>query len=215
LRENAALNVQLLELTQDFINSAKMYGRVIILERFLETGGGVQSPVHRPGQAPQKTITPVHMGGVAGGDKYIVNNIMFKFAVDSHDIYGDDRWAAKAAGLELLGYCAYFNTHIPGLSLPLVAVVDFMGYRLICESVLPITRRSLVYGSCDAGKTVHKKNKYFSRMMKEAGKALGLGSESPGLGEEKIWSATDAEGHIGRDHRFYLVKNPPYNYVVI
>lgn len=74
---------------------------------------------------------------------------MFKFAVDSHSIYGGDRWAAKAAGylipefgrfsssffivyfrLELLGFSTYFNANIPGLSLPLVAVVDFMGFRL-------------------------------------------------------------------------------------
>jgi hypothetical protein len=78
-----------------------------------------------------KTIDPVLLGGVAGGDKYIVNHIVFKFAVDSHNLYGGDRWAAKAAGLELLGFGAYFNSKIPGLSLPLVALVDFMGFRLI------------------------------------------------------------------------------------
>jgi hypothetical protein len=33
-------------------------------------------PVH------EKTIKPVHLGGVAGGQKYIVHNILFKFALD-------------------------------------------------------------------------------------------------------------------------------------
>lgn len=28
-----------------------------------------------------KTIKPTAMGGIVGGDKYIVNNILFKFAV--------------------------------------------------------------------------------------------------------------------------------------
>jgi hypothetical protein len=39
-----------------------------------------------------KTIDPVGLGGLAGGDKYIVNNIVFKFAVDSHGIYDSDHW---------------------------------------------------------------------------------------------------------------------------
>ena len=32
--------------------------------------------------------------------------------------------------LELLGFSTYFTAKIPGLSLPLVALVDFMGFRL-------------------------------------------------------------------------------------
>ena len=29
----------------------------------------------------KKTIKPISIGGIAGGDKYLVNNILFKFAV--------------------------------------------------------------------------------------------------------------------------------------
>jgi hypothetical protein len=38
---------------------------------------------------------------MVGGDKYIVHNILFKFAVDSNDFFGSDFAAAKVAGHEL------------------------------------------------------------------------------------------------------------------
>ena len=45
----------------------------------------------------------------AGGDKYIVRNILFKFAVDSNGLYCGDYGAMKVAGHELKGIIAYFN----------------------------------------------------------------------------------------------------------
>ena len=90
-----------------------------------------------------KTIKPTAMGGIVGGDKYIVNNILFKFAVgtfkksrtsghvgadslalcfpiDSHGLYGSDYAASKVAGHELKGLLAYFNLGIRDLCLPLM-----------------------------------------------------------------------------------------------
>ena len=57
----------------------------------------------------KKTIFPISIGGQAGGEKYIVQNILFKFAVDSNNMYKGDFAAAKVAGLELKGSIAYFN----------------------------------------------------------------------------------------------------------
>ena len=53
------------------------------------------------------------MGGVAGGRKYAVHSIVFKFAVDTDGFYGSDYAAAKVAGCELRGLMAYFNCNIP------------------------------------------------------------------------------------------------------
>ena len=42
------------------------------------------------------------LGGVAGGEKYIVHNILFKFALDSFGLYGgSDLSAAK-------GMCCFY-----------------------------------------------------------------------------------------------------------
>jgi hypothetical protein len=35
----------------------------------------------------QKTLKPVSVGGVAGGEKYIVSGILFKFAIDHYGLY--------------------------------------------------------------------------------------------------------------------------------
>lgn len=41
----------------------------------------------------KKTIKPVAAGGQAGGEKYIVQGIFFKFALDIFGIYGGDEYA--------------------------------------------------------------------------------------------------------------------------
>jgi hypothetical protein len=62
-----------------------------------------------------------------GGQKYIVHNILFKFAVDYNELFGNDYAAAKAAGNELRGLISYFNCQISDLNLPLMALVDYRG----------------------------------------------------------------------------------------
>jgi hypothetical protein len=68
-----------------------------------------------------KTIKPVNVGGIAGGQKYVVSGILFKFAIDNHGLYGGDENAMKAAGHDLKGLQNYFHTNIPGLHVPLVS----------------------------------------------------------------------------------------------
>ena len=79
--------LHLSNLAQDFIHCAKTYGRIIISE--------AETPIEF------KTIKPTKIGGFAGGDKYIVNNIMFKFAVDSHNLFDVEEAAIKIAGHDL------------------------------------------------------------------------------------------------------------------
>lgn len=48
-----------------------------------------------------------------------------------------------------------FNARVQGLSFPLVATVDVLGFRVMAQSLLPIDgAKTLVYGSADAGKHV-------------------------------------------------------------
>lgn len=61
---------KLSNLAHDFVYAAQTYGRIIISERYLSN--------------EQKTIKPKSMGGIAGGEKYIVQGILFKFAVDTN-----------------------------------------------------------------------------------------------------------------------------------
>ncbi len=55
---------KLANLANNFLEVAKSYGKIIISE--------VSLPVEK------KTIKPANIGGVAGGEKYRVQNILFK-----------------------------------------------------------------------------------------------------------------------------------------
>jgi hypothetical protein len=85
LEEQMEASLELLHLSQDFIYCAKTYGKIIISEVYVKSS--------------KKTIKPISLGGQAGGDKYIANNILFKFAVDSHGLFhSSDYAAAKVRG---------------------------------------------------------------------------------------------------------------------
>lgn len=109
--------------------------------------------------------------GVAGGDKFVVvcittftlllfdhdplmldiytytqGGCFFKFQKDNHGLYGGDECAMKAANAELRGLKVLQALEQPTLSLPLVAIVDYRGYRLLCSSILPLATDTLKYG---------------------------------------------------------------------
>mmetsp|Transcript_7050 Transcript_7050/g.17843 ORF Transcript_7050/g.17843 Transcript_7050/m.17843 type:complete len:699 (+) Transcript_7050:175-2271(+) len=193
MTESMKYNAELLHLCQDFIYAAEIYGRIIISERYLK----------------KKTIRPKDVGGIAGGSKFIVHGILFKFAVDHNHIYGSDYAAAKAAGNELKGLISYFSCGIDDLHVPLMALVDYMGFRLIAISFLPLNSRTLVYGTNDGGHTVHAKDKRMLRIMKRTAKAMNIKPHLCGVDRDKpgvrLYSAADIEGHKGTDGRYYLL----------
>lgn len=59
---------KLYHLAHDFVYAAGTYAKIIISELLLP--------------ATEKTIQPAELGGVAGGTKFIVQNILFKFVLD-------------------------------------------------------------------------------------------------------------------------------------
>ena len=138
----------------------------------------------------------------------MVQGILFKFASDVHGLYGNDFAAAKAAGHELQGLMAYFNHGSPDISLPLMALVDYLGFRLIAMILLPISSASIIYGTRDGGHTVQDLSPLFNRRMAQAARKLNLTSHIGGINPTacaQVHSATDIEGHYGTDGRFYLL----------
>lgn len=177
-------------LANNFVFMAETYGKIIISELFL----------------PNKSIKPVSIGGIAGGEKYIVQNILFKFALDLQGIYGGDENAQKAAGHELKGLGHYWLSEVEGLNFPLMAVVKYCGFCLIALSVLPVTKYTLSYGSSDGGKTVHKDNPELNQKMEDAAKRMNLKGHYTGVRIPKlIYGPGDIEGHIGLDGKVYVL----------
>eukprot|EP01127_Copromyxa_protea_P008596 TRINITY_DN1971_c0_g5_i1.p1 TRINITY_DN1971_c0_g5~~TRINITY_DN1971_c0_g5_i1.p1 ORF type:complete len:2199 (-),score=380.29 TRINITY_DN1971_c0_g5_i1:100-6696(-) len=202
---------KLTELYKNFTEAAKMYGRIIISERHLAN--------------TKKTYAPLSLdgSGVAGGEKYMVHGIYFKFALDvwrgDHWLYGQvdshHGLAAKAAGHELKGVIKMFQTRkvAPKLHYPLLVLIDWHGYRMIALSLIPIGHNTLKYGSSDSGLTVHSENEELNEQMKLAGQELHLAGHhvgGPGItkGEESnhlFYLCGDIEGHLGLDGRFYVL----------
>ncbi|PRP84060.1 hypothetical protein PROFUN_08522 [Planoprotostelium fungivorum] len=191
--------------SQQFADTATIYAKIIISESEL--------PLQR------KSIKPIDIGGVAGGMKYRVQNIMFKFAFDILLVeeppmwmYGgsqaDHRAAAKAAGNEMKGLEAHSSTYVEGLSYPMMALVDYLGFRVVAMAVLPIDKTTLVYGSDDGGATVRDSDPELSSKMKLAAERLNLKGHVTGHNAEnskEIYGPGDIEGHRGHDGRLYVV----------
>ena len=103
---------------------------------------------------------------------YIWNNIFFSFACDSRDHYkkyGGDEAAYAAASLDLKGVELYNKLDVEGLYTLGTVVVDYRGYRIIAQSIIPgILQReqenSVVYGSVDGGKTIVSHEQFLEKV---------------------------------------------------
>lgn len=206
IQNSTERNERLASLRADFISTAEFYGRIILAERWL--------PVYR------KSIKPISLGGVAGGTKYLVQGILYKFAEDVD--LGNGRWmyggedrndaaASKACGNELKGLSAVFQAS-PELDIrvPLMCLVDFSGFRISAQAFLPVGSETLIYGSRDGGKTIlsGKGHPRVLAMMSRLAQRLRL---EPHIvvdaHKEKhlLYTPTDIEVHLGYDGRYYLL----------
>mgnify|MGYP002480243165 CR=1 FL=1 len=58
--------------------------------------------------------------------------------MDVNNLYGGEEGLMKACGHELKGLMSYVDCRIRGLHFPLMVIIDYQGWRLIAESVLPL-----------------------------------------------------------------------------
>jgi hypothetical protein len=209
---------KLYHLAHDFVYAAGTYAKIIISELLLP--------------ATEKTIQPAELGGVAGGTKFIVQNILFKFVLDFELkpglwMYGGDNrsdengmrlflkcltfrplnWfspAMKAASHELKGLMSYYSCNIKGIAFPLMAVIDYKGFRVLAISILPIKDGSLCYGSSNAGRNVHDDNPEVNKKMDEAAAILFLKKHHVNR-EVQLSSPGDLEVHTGLDGLHYML----------
>jgi hypothetical protein len=175
----------------EFHYFSEMYARVIVSELPL--------PNHL------KTIPEVEIGGIAGGRKFICNNILFKLAVDSYNIYGGDEFAMKSAAHELKSLTSIIGIDNSNVRLPLMCVIDYLGYRLLAVSLLPINRDTLVYGSSDAGQHVIKSDRDITENMEQIAITLNLKSHRVGVSSVTLNWPVDIEAHRGFDGNAYIV----------
>ncbi|XP_028396427.1 clustered mitochondria protein homolog [Dendronephthya gigantea] len=146
---------------------------------------------------------------------YIWNNIFFSLAFDSRDHFknvGGDEAAYAAAGADLKGVSSYNRVDIEGLYTLGTVVIDYRGYRVIAQSIIPgILQRdqenSVIYGSIDAGKTVTS-NPEFLKLLGKAARVLRLRSQqvlNENDEETELLSSVECKGILGADGRHYIL----------
>ncbi|XP_044144840.1 clustered mitochondria protein homolog [Bufo gargarizans] len=146
---------------------------------------------------------------------FIWNNIFFSFGFDVRDHYkdlGGDHAAHVAATHDLKGVQAYSDLDIEELYVLGTVVLDYRGYRITAQSIIPgiLDRKedqSVVYGSIDFGKSVSSNRKYLDLLHKTC-KPLRIMRHSV-LNEKDeevlLCSSVECKGIVGNDGRHYIL----------
>lgn len=170
----------LYRLANDFVQTATTIGKIIISELCV--------PIEK------KMIKPLGINsmnsndwkgnvGIAGGQKFFVENIFFKFFLDAQvreDFFmfggkeANDEAAMKVANHELKGLMQYSSCNIRQLRFPFVAIISYKGFKLEAVSKIPINVATIKYGSSDSARTIHADLKELNELMEVAAGHLNL-----------------------------------------
>jgi hypothetical protein len=171
---------------KEFLEYALHDAQAIVSEYFL--------PKYR------KTVAVVSETPVDGRPKYCgrgvdgmtqifeAHNITYRVLTDDHGIFnGSDEYAAKAGSNERIGSIEYLKTHTKRLVVPLIATVDYFGFRVLavsklqCEEIIfndegevRKIKEDMVHGVVSRGDSFVNKNKPASLALKAAAGKLNL-----------------------------------------
>lgn len=160
-------------------------------------------------------VMAINPGEEAKMQMYIWNNIFFSLGFDVRDHYkelGGDAAAFVAPRNDLHGVRVYSAVDVDGLYTLGTVVIDYRGYRVTAQSIIPgILEReqeqSVVYGSIDFGKTVLSHPKYLE-LLNKAGQHLKILPHSVVNEKEEqieLCSSVECKGIIGNDQRHYIL----------
>jgi len=150
-----------------------------------------------------------------------VSPLFKRFDVKDHykDL-GGDAAAFVAPCNDLQGVKAYCAVDIEGLHTLGTVVVDYRGYRVTAQSIIPgILEReqeqSVIYGSVDFGKTVVAHEKYLELLSKAAQSLKILPHRVLNEKDEivEICSSVECKGIIGNDGRLLRTFPPDVNFL--
>ncbi|KAI5717076.1 hypothetical protein M8J76_017196 [Diaphorina citri] len=160
-------------------------------------------------------VMAINPGEEAKMQMFIWNNIFFSLGFDVRDHYkelGGDAAAFVAPKNDLQGVRVYSAVDLEGLYTLGTVVIDYRGYRVTAQSIIPgILEReqdqSVVYGSVDFGKTVLSHPKYMELLGKAAQQLKILPhSVLNDKGDTiELCSSVECKGIIGNDSRHYIL----------
>ncbi|XP_003737643.1 clustered mitochondria protein homolog [Galendromus occidentalis] len=146
---------------------------------------------------------------------FIWNNIFFSMGFDVRDHYkdfGGDAAAHVALINDLKGVQAYFSADVDGLHTLGTVVIEYRGYRVMAQSIIPgildkEQDQSVVYGSIDGGKTIVTHEKYVE-LLSQAAETVRV--QPHGVYDSKheavkLYSSIECKGIVGDDSRHYIL----------
>jgi len=182
-------------LAKEFAFVAETYGRVIISE--------LNIPLE------YKSIKPLPVSEATPRLTYRYQGILFKFAEDTHGIFGgSDDDARKSAGNDMKGLTYYAMSEVKGLHFPLIVQLHYLGHCLVAMSILPISKKTLCYGSNNGGQSIVATDEIAADKMKEAAERLNLRAHyvGPVTATSKLfYGPANIECHRGKDELLYVV----------
>jgi len=152
----------------------------------------------------QWVIKPLPGFGVAGGEKFVVGQVFCKFARDDKRIYGSDELAIKMAKNEIRNVNAVMQLGVHSLHSSLMASHRIKGHVVITTAKMPVSAggvdrpSSLVYGSGDAARTLHRSNDELNGLVDRVAAQLGLAAHAVRNhpSDVKVSIGADCEGHV-------------------
>lgn len=163
----------------------------------------------------ESNIMAINPGEDAKIQMYIWNNMFFSLGFDVKDHYkefGGDYAAYVAPVNDLQGVKALNMLDIDGLHALGTVVIDYKGYRVTAQSIIPgildkDQEQSVVHGSTDFGKTCSTNVKY-NELLEKVCANLKMRPHKIKIDNNEeivLYSSIECKGIIGNDSRHYVL----------
>ncbi|KAJ0405062.1 hypothetical protein P43SY_001206 [Pythium insidiosum] len=217
---------EVLNVCQDFVDTATAVAAVLVRERHLPLGSKSILPL-RSSPVDGRHDEDVR-GGVIARPKFEAHGIVFSFCTDDHGrCEQSDEYAAKVGGLEVRNAALFLRalSAVEQVLVPLECVVDCLGYRVLCVAKQPIELvtwndagtavqkvvKQLVLGSDNRGKTVTFQSKELDTLLgQHVASRLNLARHGVrgfhDLTAKMLHTPADLLGYTTPDKRFALLR---------
>ena len=213
--------VEIQNLVEDFLDVASNAATIIVNEYFLPWSQKSLRPFdQRPADGRARACG---RGNDGKKYRYRYRNIQFRVLTDIDGIFdGSSELAAKLGGHELRGSKEYFKCGIEGVVIPLQAVIDTCGFRVLAVSELPIARptynesggidsidQEQILGAIKRGESIQNCDAELNLKMKAFASKLNLAHHfvkgKKDLTSREIYCSADIKGFKDEANNYYLV----------
>lgn len=162
-------------------------------------------------------VAPLNPTEARGAQIFVYNNIFYSFGADGVGTFtseGGDEAACVAVGKDVLGIKAVNQLDIPGLFTPGTVVVDYLGKRIVAQSIVPGIfkqrepgEHQIDYGGVE-GKEVVATHPDFVPVFEKLSKALRTKKHPVWDKEGKrhdLEGSVETKGLLGTDGRKYVL----------